>query len=54
MKLIFTHPARDLWLRLKALLAPRVAPKPAPRAARPQRPPTRAKHHRTTAFFEMP
>lgn len=48
MKLILTHPARELWLRLKALLALRVAGKFAPR------PPTRAKHHRTTAFFEMP
>ena len=50
MKLTLTHPARDWWPRLKALLAP--APN---RVARPvARKPKTLRHHRTTAFFELP
>ena len=50
MKLIFTHPLRDYWLRLKLLL-----PAAPPREVRKQPLPlTRPKAHRTTSFFELP
>ncbi len=50
MKLIFTHPLRDYWLRLKLLL-----PAAPPREVRKQpQPPVRPKAHRTTSFFELP
>ena len=50
MKLIFTHPLRDYWLRLKLLL-----PAALPREVRKQaQSPVRPKAHRTTSVFELP
>lgn len=50
MKLALTHPLRDFWLRLKALLVARrsQATNSSSRTPKP------SKHHRTTAFFELP
>lgn len=50
MKLILTHPVRDFWLRLKALVAAAHWPCASVKARRVTRP----KHQRTIAFLELP
>lgn len=50
MKLTLTHPLRVCWLRLKLLLSSRRSRASSPSASKS----TPSKHHRTTAFFELP